>query len=123
MDKVEKGKRLFLIMAIIYILFDVLVIFFSYDTLGSKSITSGIVRLVIEVFLLRSIYNGSKVARVILLILLGLAIMAGLVIIVTFENRIVNLFVLSVMALYSWMIYVIERSPSFKAYLSSLKDN
>lgn len=120
MDKVEKGKRLFLIMAIIIVLFDLLVIFFTY-TPDDKSIATGVIRLVIEVSLLRAIYNGSNVARVIQLIFLSLAVMGCFFVIVILSNAILNLFAISIMGLYSWMIYVLSGSPSFKAYFSSMR--
>ncbi|MBB6715733.1 hypothetical protein [Clostridium gasigenes] len=122
MDNIEKGKKLFLTMAIVLLgigLFTVIIIFFSQVSAESGfKLIQGIIRNGLQGILLYYIFKGKKWAKIINIILWSMTIVVALIGFIFLKNI---LFIM-LLVVYCASLYIIAFSPSVKEYLKSVNN-
>lgn len=117
MEKLEKGKRLFLTMAIIIFALNVISALVIYFNNGGMKVSSVFIRTGLEGVLLYYIFKGKKWAKITMTVLLSVVtiLLIAIVVISSFD-------VMSVISIvvYAASIYIIVFSPSVKEYLKSV---
>jgi len=128
MDKAEKGKKLFLTIAIISLIASLLEILPSVLTKGISGAIPGLVRTVVEAMLLYYTFKGRRWAKIIMITLLSIGILLVLILSISLAHAVMQpvMYVLMyitfilLFALYGGLLYIIAFAPSFKEYLKSL---
>jgi len=129
MDKAEKGRKLFLIIAIISLIISLIEIVASVLNKGILGAIQGLVRTGLEAVLLYYTFKGRKWAKNVMIALSSVGIFLNLILSISLIRATMYpamyglmyiAFIMS-LALNIGLLYVIAFSPSFKEYLKSLK--
>ena len=129
MDKAEKGRKLFLTIAIISLIISLIEIVPSVLNKGILGAIQGLVRTGLEAVLLYYTFKGRKWAKNIMIALSSVGIFLNLILSISLIRATMYpamyglmyiAFIMS-LALNIGLLYVIAFSPSFKEYLKSLK--
>jgi len=117
MEKLEKGKRLFLTMAIILLAISLSSTIFSCFSNGTTELIPGVIRTALEGALLYFMYKGKKWAKIKMIVILSLVTCLLIFLVVSFS---VDLMSVIAIIVYAGSIYAIAFSPSVKEYLKSI---
>ena len=117
MKKLEKGKKIFLTMAIILLAISLISALSSYFINGGADLISGIIRTILEGILLYFTFKGKKWAKITMIVILSIVLCLLIFIVVQFSFDVMSI---SAIVVYAGSIYVIAFSPSVKEYLKSI---
>ena len=128
MDKAEKGRKLFLTIAIIALIVSLIEIIPGVLNKGFTGVIQGLVRTGLEGILLYYTFKGRKWAKIIMITLLSIGILLVLILCIFLIHAVMHPVMYSLMyvtfiillVMYGLLLYTIAFSPSFKEYLKSL---
>lgn len=128
MGKAEKGRKLFLMIAIISLIISLIEIVPSVLNKGILGAIQGLVRTGLEAMLLYYTFKGRKWAKNIMIVLSSVGIFLNLILSISLIRATMHpamyglmyiAFIMS-LALNIGLLYIIAFAPSFKEYLKSL---
>jgi hypothetical protein len=128
MDKAEKGKKLFLTIAIIALIVSLIEIIPSVLNKGILGVVQGLIRTGLEGMFLYYTFKGRKWAKIIMITLLSIGLLLVLILSISLIHAVMHPVMYSLMYLtfiillvvYGGLLYTIAFAPSFKEYLKSL---